>query len=182
MLPALPIASLLAFLPAAHPTNHFNIFNIDKERAWHISSDKPPFMIWSNSSLSLTTIVSSTVVQATFPRQDNSCWLALPMPSPSFMAQEDEKVIGFTQLYPSFSSISLARIFILNDLFVLKQARRRGVATTLISAAVKFATASGAARLSLSTAVTNDTAQALYHATGWKRDEQFLVYDLVISA
>jgi ribosomal protein S18 acetylase RimI-like enzyme len=99
-----------------------------------------------------------------------------------FMAQEDEKVIGFTQLYPSFSSISLARIFILNDLFVLKQARRRGVATTLISAAVKFATASGAARLSLSTAVTNDTAQALYHATGWKRDEQFLVYDLVISA
>jgi ribosomal protein S18 acetylase RimI-like enzyme len=96
------------------------------------------------------------------------------------IAHEDERAIGFTQLYPSFSSISLARIFILNDLFVHEQARRRGVATALMSAAVKFATALGAARLSLSTAITNDAAQALYRSTGWKRDDQFFVYDLAI--
>lgn len=97
-----------------------------------------------------------------------------------FIAHEDEKAIGFTQLYPSFSSISLARIFILNDLFVYEQARRKGVASALMSAAVQFATGLGAARLSLSTVITNDTAQALYQSAGWKRDDQFFVYDFVI--
>jgi ribosomal protein S18 acetylase RimI-like enzyme len=97
-----------------------------------------------------------------------------------FIAYEDERAIGFTQLYPSFSSISLARIFILNDLFVHEQARRKGVATALMSAAVKFATALGADRLSLSTAITNNAAQALYHSAGWKRDDEFVVYDLAI--
>jgi GNAT superfamily N-acetyltransferase len=97
-----------------------------------------------------------------------------------FIAHEKERAIGFTQLYPSFSSISLARIFILNDLFVHEQARRKGVASALMSAAVQFATASGADRLALSTAITNNAAQALYHSAGWKRDDQFLVYDLAI--
>lgn len=97
-----------------------------------------------------------------------------------FIAYEDDRAIGFTQLYPSFSSISLARIFILNDLFVHEQARRKGVASALMSAAVKFAAAIGADRLSLSTAVTNHAAQALYHSAGWTRDDQFLVYDLAI--
>jgi ribosomal protein S18 acetylase RimI-like enzyme len=97
------------------------------------------------------------------------------------IAHEDERPVGFTQLYPSFSSVSLARIFILNDLFVSEQARRNGVASALMSAAVKFASTLGAVRLSLSTAITNDAAQALYHSAGWKRDDQFFVYHLVIT-
>ena len=97
-----------------------------------------------------------------------------------FIAHEDERASGFTQLYPSFSSISLARIFILNDLFVHEQARRKGVASALMSDAVKFATALGAARLSLSTAITNDAARALYYSAGWKRDNRFFVYDFAI--
>ena len=98
-----------------------------------------------------------------------------------FIAYEDQRAIGFTQLYPSFSSISLARIFILNDLFVHEQARRKGVASALMSAVVQFAAASGADRLSLSTANTNSAAQALYRSVGWKRDDQFLVYDFDIQ-
>ena len=97
------------------------------------------------------------------------------------IAHEDERPVGFTQLYPSFSSVSLARIFILNDLFVSEQARRNGVASALMSAAVKFASTLGAVRLSLSTAITNDAAQALYHSAGWKRDDQFFVYHLAIK-
>lgn len=97
------------------------------------------------------------------------------------IAHEDERPVGFTQLYPSFSSVSLARIFILNDLFVSEQARRNGVASALMSAAVKFASTLGAVRLSLSTAITNDAAQALYHSAGWKRDDQFFVYHLAIT-
>lgn len=99
-----------------------------------------------------------------------------------FIAHESNTPIGFTQLYPSFSSVSLARTFVLNDLFVHEQARRKGVASRLMSAAVEFASTLGAVRVSLSTATTNETAQALYQSAGWKRDEQFFVYHFAIPA
>ena len=99
-----------------------------------------------------------------------------------FIAFDDNSPVGFTQLYPSFSSVSLARTFVLNDLFVSESARRKGVASQLMSAAVAFARTLGAVRVSLSTATTNETAQAVYQSTGWKRDEQFFVYHFAISA
>jgi GNAT superfamily N-acetyltransferase len=94
-----------------------------------------------------------------------------------FMASQAGEPVGFTQLYPSFSSVSMARVFILNDLFVTEQGRRGGIASSLISAAVDFAKAVGAVRLTLSTAVTNKPAQTLYSASGWKKDEQFFFYN-----
>jgi len=97
-----------------------------------------------------------------------------------FIALNDNAPVGFAQLYPSFSSISLAPILVLNDLFVQETARRKGVASRLLSAAVDYAESLGAARVSLSTATTNETAQALYHSAGWKRDEQFFVYHFAI--
>lgn len=99
-----------------------------------------------------------------------------------FIAHAEDVAVGFAQLYPSFSSVSLARIFILNDLFVQEQARRTGVAFSLLSAAAAFASSLGAVRLSLSTAITNDAAQALYRSAGWRRDEQFSVYHMVLPA
>ena len=98
-----------------------------------------------------------------------------------FIAHQGEMAIGFAQLYPSFSSVSLARIFILNDLFVQEQARRTGVASSLLSAAATFAVSLGGVRLSLSTALTNDAAQALYRSVGWNRDQQFSVSHLALS-
>ena len=97
-----------------------------------------------------------------------------------FMAFENDAAIGFTQLYPSFSSVSMARVFVLNDLFVDTQARGRGAAKKLLSAASEFAASLGAIRLTLSTATTNESAQALYQSAGWKRDEQFFVYHFAI--
>lgn len=99
-----------------------------------------------------------------------------------FIAFEGSAPVGFAQLYPSFSSVSLARVFVLNDLFVFERLRRKGVASKLMSAAIEFASTLGAVRVSLSTAVTNETAQALYQSAGWKRDEQFFVYHFVIPA
>jgi GNAT superfamily N-acetyltransferase len=83
-------------------------------------------------------------------------------------------------LYPSFSSASLARTFILNDLFVIENCRRKKVGALLLEAAADFAKSLGAVRLTLSTAVTNKPAQALYESAGWKRDEQFIVYHYAI--
>jgi GNAT superfamily N-acetyltransferase len=99
-----------------------------------------------------------------------------------FMALREGVPVGFTQLYPSFSSVSMARTFLLNDLFVTEEGRRNGVASALMSAAVAFAKTVGAIRLSLSTAVTNSPAQSLYSAMGWAQDEQFFVYHLSTGA
>lgn len=88
--------------------------------------------------------------------------------------------LGFTQLYPSFSSVSLGRIFVLNDLFVIPEARRRGVASGLLDAAAAHAREAGALRLSLSTAVDNTAAQTLYSAKGWTRETRFHTFQLAL--
>lgn len=88
--------------------------------------------------------------------------------------------VGFTQLYPSFSSVSLARIFILNDLFVSPNFRKKGVAKKLMHAAAEFAKSMGAVRMSLSTSVSNQTAQALYESMDWQKDDQFFYYHLTL--
>ena len=92
----------------------------------------------------------------------------------------DESVaaLGFTQLYPLFSSVRTVRTYLLNDLFVAPAARKQGVARSLLAAAADFARANGAASLSLSTAIDNVPAQKLYAALGWKRDEDFCEYNL----
>ncbi|UJB20444.1 MULTISPECIES: GNAT family N-acetyltransferase [Lysobacter] len=89
---------------------------------------------------------------------------------------------GFTQLYPTFSSVRAARVWVLNDLFVEPQARRRGVAQALLDAAADFARADGAARLELETNHDNLTAQALYDAAGWQRYDGTQRYHLPLSA
>ena len=96
------------------------------------------------------------------------------------LALDGEKALGFTQLYPSFSSVSMARIFVLNDLFVTSDARGQGVAQALLTAAAEFGRAEGAVRLALSTALDNHRAQSVYERAGWKRDTEFCVYELAL--
>lgn len=93
-----------------------------------------------------------------------------------FLGCESGVTAGFVQLYPSFSSVSLARVFILNDLFVAQAGRRKGLASKLLRAAEEYARVQGAVRISLSVAIPNSEARALYEARGWARDEQFYVY------
>jgi ribosomal protein S18 acetylase RimI-like enzyme len=95
-----------------------------------------------------------------------------------FLAQTDGAAAGFIQLYPSFTSTGAARIWILNDLFVAPASRGQGIASLLLERAAGFARETGAVRLGLSTAVTNHAAQALYERHGWKKDTEFLSYQL----
>jgi GNAT superfamily N-acetyltransferase len=97
-----------------------------------------------------------------------------------FLAFDGELAVGFTQLYPLFSSAAMRRIFLLNDLFVAPEARGRGLGSALLSAAADFGRQEGALRLQLSTEVTNATAQAVYERAGWKRDLDFFVYRLTL--
>jgi ribosomal protein S18 acetylase RimI-like enzyme len=89
--------------------------------------------------------------------------------------------LGFTQLYPAFSSVAARRIWILNDLFVAPDARRRGVARALMQAARAFATEAGAIRLVLETAEDNHSAQKLYEALGYVRESGTRHYTLTLD-
>lgn len=93
-----------------------------------------------------------------------------------FLAQAADAPVGFTQLYPSFSSVSLARVFILNDLFVVPGLRRAGIGSALLGAAIAHARSLGAVRVTLNTDIGNTTAQAVYEARGWKRDSEYYAY------
>lgn len=93
-----------------------------------------------------------------------------------FVAEAEGSTVGFAQFYPMFSSVSMARTFVLNDLFVSPDARKSGVGRSLLSAAAHYAREVGAIRLSLSTAITNKAGQSLYEGAGWRRDEVFYVY------
>jgi GNAT superfamily N-acetyltransferase len=87
--------------------------------------------------------------------------------------RQDGSAVGFTQLFPSFSSAAAARILILNDLFVRPEARRKRVGSLLLAAAAGFGRAVGAVHLTLSTEITNEAAQALYETDGWTRQTEF---------
>lgn len=93
-----------------------------------------------------------------------------------FLATTRSGAIGFTKLYPSFSTGALSRIFILNDLFVDPSARHRGVGTALLQTAAEYARLVGAIRLALWTEATNTPAQALYEKLGWRRNMDFYGY------
>src|SRR6267142_183184 len=49
--------------------------------------------------------------------------------------QQDGSAVGFTQLFPNFSSVTAARTFILNDLYVRAESRRKRVGALLLDAA-----------------------------------------------
>jgi GNAT superfamily N-acetyltransferase len=91
---------------------------------------------------------------------------------------EPREAAGFTQLYPSFSSVSLKPLWVLNDLFVRSDIRRGGVGRALLERARQHAVETGAKGLILNTAVTNKAAQTLYESCGWTREDEFLQYNL----
>jgi len=88
----------------------------------------------------------------------------------------DGIAVGFCQLYPSFCSVEAQPIYTLYDLFVDPATRRTGAGRALLLAAEHHAAQAGVARLDLTTAKTNTTAQSLYESLGWVRDEVFYAY------
>lgn len=87
----------------------------------------------------------------------------------------NENALGFTQLYPSFSSVKMQRTYILNDLYVLEKARGQGVGEALMEKAKGFAIANNSRGLTLETDFDNP-AQKLYERLGWIRDSKVFHY------
>lgn len=87
-----------------------------------------------------------------------------------------QQVMGFVNLYPSFSTLALKPIWILNDLAVSSRFRGRGLAKELINGALEFAKSSGAIRIELKTEVTNERAQSLYKSLDFNIDSDNVYY------
>ncbi|MEJ9227914.1 GNAT family N-acetyltransferase [Peribacillus butanolivorans] len=93
-----------------------------------------------------------------------------------FMAFDGDNPIGFVQLYPSFSSVSMMRSWVLNDLFVKGNARNKGFGEKLLKAAITFAKETGAKGVSLETDKDNGNAQKLYEKIGFIRESNYFYY------
>ena len=93
-----------------------------------------------------------------------------------FMALSNAgEAMGFTQLYPSFSSVSTQRTYILNDLYVSEAHRNKGIGEALMERAKQFAISEGAKGITLETEVDNP-AQHLYERLAWKKDDDKFHY------
>jgi GNAT superfamily N-acetyltransferase len=82
-----------------------------------------------------------------------------------------QRALGFTQLYPSYSSVWMKRIWILEDLYVLSDWRRRGIARMLHERARHLAVETRARGLAFSGARENEAARYLCETLGYVRDE-----------
>ncbi|MGV1049974.1 MAG: GNAT family N-acetyltransferase [Solirubrobacterales bacterium] len=92
-------------------------------------------------------------------------------------ARAEGAFLGYACLYWHFSSTLTRETVLMNDLFVVPEARGRGVGRALIEASADVARRRGAAHLEWATAPDNHTAQRLYDSTGAERSE-WVEYEL----
>lgn len=92
------------------------------------------------------------------------------------IARRSGVAVGFCQLYPIFSSVSMESAWLLNDLYVSETERCHGIGRRLLEAAASWSRRQSAGWLMLQTHTSNCSAQRLYEASGWIRDEEFLTY------
>jgi len=112
---------------------------------------------------------------ARFAKQDNVMYLA-------YAPGSSTTACGFVNLYPSLDSLAMKPLWILYDLYVAPEARRKGVAEALMNRATALARETGASCVILETADDNTTAQALYEKLGYVRDVKFYRYALSLPA
>jgi len=96
--------------------------------------------------------------------------------STGFGAFAESAMVGFALCHHAYNSLRLAPAWILHDLFVRPEHRRKGIAEALIEAVHSHAKVAGVSEVILSTAHDNENAQALYEKLGYKLDTKFRVY------
>jgi GNAT superfamily N-acetyltransferase len=95
--------------------------------------------------------------------------------------EADGGAVGFATIFWSWSTLSAARLGVMNDLFVADSARGGGVADELIAACAERCRERGATELAWQTAHTNGRARAVYERVGATRDERWLDYSLTVA-
>ena len=85
-----------------------------------------------------------------------------------YACQVDDQLVGFTQLYPIFSSTRMQRMWLLNDLFVAAEFRGQGISKLLIERAKELARSTDACGVLLETEKSNDIGNQLYPSVGFE--------------
>ncbi|MEM1175643.1 MAG: GNAT family N-acetyltransferase [Pseudomonadota bacterium] len=99
-----------------------------------------------------------------------------------FVARIDDDIVGFTQLYPSFCSVELMKIYILYDLYVDEAHRRTGIGDALMDRAARWARENDAGRIDLLTAHDNHAGQRLYERKGYEiTNQEFHAYAYYVN-
>lgn len=142
------------------------VFQARSEHLEEVTNLFDQYRVFYNSSSDLET--ARKFIQERFQKGD----------SVILVGSENGRIVGFTQLYPSYSSVSMKRIWILNDLFVEQACRKKGIAKFLLSATEDFARETEAIRIILATQISNIVAQSLYESLGYSKDEEFYHYSL----
>jgi GNAT superfamily N-acetyltransferase len=93
-----------------------------------------------------------------------------------YITTEDDELTGFVQLYPLFSSVQMKKLWLLNDLYVTKEHRRKGVAMALIEKSKHLAVQTDAAGLMLETSKNNNEGNRLYLKEGFDLLENNFYY------
>jgi GNAT superfamily N-acetyltransferase len=105
-----------------------------------------------------------------------------PAQGVQLLARDDTgTAVGFATIFWTWSTLSAARLGVMNDLFVAEAARGGGAADALIAACAERCRERGATELAWQTAHTNVRAQAVYDRVGAKRDERWLDYSLDVA-
>jgi GNAT superfamily N-acetyltransferase len=81
------------------------------------------------------------------------------------------RALGFATVFWSWSTLSAARIGVMNDLYVSPAARGSGLAEALIEACLERSAERGARELCWQTAKDNLRAQRVYERVGGRREE-----------
>ena len=92
-----------------------------------------------------------------------------------FIAFIGDAAVGFTQIYPMFSSVSMQKLYVLNDLYVDPAHRGKGIGETLLNRVKEYTLEHNGKCLILETAKDNP-AQQLYERLGWQKDLEYLHY------
>lgn len=93
-----------------------------------------------------------------------------------FLAYDGESPVGIAQLYPLFSSVSMQRVWLLNDLYIKEGARNKGFGKQLIQEVIQYAKDSGAKGISLETCDDNIGAQRLYESIGFEKETNYFYH------
>ena len=98
-----------------------------------------------------------------------------------FIAEDRDEIVGFAHLYPTFSSLSLQRVWILNDFFIMEHVRNRGIGKRLFREVEKFAAFTKAKGIELSVEHTNTKAREFWEKRGFQNNEEFRYYFYKLS-
>ncbi|WP_026568495.1 GNAT family N-acetyltransferase [Bacillus sp. UNC41MFS5] len=93
-----------------------------------------------------------------------------------FIAEQQSEVIGFAQLYPIFSSLSLQRVWLLNDFYITEQCRNGGIGKQLFAKVKEFTLLTKSKGIELSVEHTNEKAWHFWENQGFKVDDEFRYY------